>query len=104
IKVNLSSGAKDFSEAEERVIKVSEYAAGHYPVVYKALRQYPVFRFNRLSGYYPYLTGIKEFITSEKYAGQFRLHVVTDGPPTNLDYYEAFLYFFGELAEKIQSG
>ena len=104
IKVNLSSSTKDFSEAEERVIKVSEYAAGHYPVVYKALRQYPVFRFNRLSGYYPYLTGIKEFITSEKYAGQFRLHIVTDGPPTNLDYYEAFLYFFGELAEKIQSG
>ena len=113
-EVDISSRAREVGLADDKTradskdvfkvetsIKVAEYAKTNYPVVYKALRQYPVFKFNRLAGYYPNLTSVKEFITSEKYAGQFQLYIVTDEQPTNLDYYEAFLYFFGKLSDKI---
>lgn len=113
-EVNLSSQAKEVGLADDKtrsdskdvfktetLIKVEEYANTNYAVVYKALRQYPVFKFNRLSGYYPNLKSIKEFIISEKYVGQFELYLITDEEPTNLDFYKAFLQFFGKLSDKI---
>lgn len=114
--IDLSSQAKEVGLADDKtrsdsksvfkketVTTVAEYAKSHYAVIYKALRQYPVFKFNRLSGYYPNLDSIKTFITSDKYAGKFQLHIITDENPTNLDYYEAFLYFFGKLSDRILS-
>lgn len=96
-----SSKSAEKKETFKSVITIAEYSKKNYPVLYKALRQYPIFRFDRIHGYYPNLTSIKEFITSESYAGKFELCLLTDEEPTNIDFYKGFLTIFGRLADKV---
>ena len=84
-------------------IKISEFSKEHYPIVYKAVRQYPIFKFNKLINYFPHLKSLKEFITSDDYAGQLKLIITTDHEPNNIDYYKGCLKLFGRLSEKILS-
>lgn len=96
-----SSKSLEKKNSIRSVTTVSKYSRSNYPVVYKALRQYPIFRFDRIHGYYPNLTSINEFIFSDAYAGKFELCIITDNEPTNIDYYKGFLRLFGALADKI---
>lgn len=88
-------------EPVKKVITIAEYAKTNYPVLYKALRQFPIFKFQRISGLYPNLSSIKEFITSKSYAGRFELCLLTDEEPTNLDYYKGFRLIFSRLADQV---
>lgn len=89
---------KDCIETEETV---SEFAKTHYSIIFKALRVFPIFQFDRLQSYFPHLKSIKEFITSDNYAGKFKVKITASGLPNNLDYYKAFLKLFNTLADKI---
>ena len=95
------------TEKIKKNINISKLSKYHYPIVYKAARQYSVFRFNRLINYFPHLKSLKEFITSEEYAGQLELNIIADkktnNEPNNIEYYQGCLKLFGTLSEKILS-
>lgn len=71
-------------------------------VVKKALRQFPIMRFNCLKDYFPNLRSIDEFISSPNYAGKIELTICTDSKDiNNLDLYNALVQVFELLSSKI---
>jgi type III restriction enzyme len=69
----LESSADDTSISERGILKEFIISNIPYPIVYKALRQYNIFKFNILKQYYPNLTSIKQFITDSKFLGNIIL-------------------------------
>ncbi|MBQ8999704.1 MAG: DEAD/DEAH box helicase family protein [Clostridium sp.] len=98
---NKTKTSIEFKDCIETEVIVSEFAKTNYPIILKALRVYPIYRFNKLQSYFPHLKSIKEFITSDNYAGRFKTKLTTVSTPNNLEYYKALLDLFGKLADKI---
>ena len=74
-------------------------------IVLKALRQYEVYKFNKLKGYFPNLTSIDEFISSTDYFGRYEINVWCEEgrEPNNIDFYNAVLKVAESLQRKILS-
>ncbi|MBQ8997173.1 MAG: DEAD/DEAH box helicase family protein [Clostridium sp.] len=71
-------------------------------IVKKALRQFPIMRFNCLKSYFPNLKSINEFISSMDYAGKIELTIHTDSQDiSNLDLYNGLVEVFDSLSSKI---
>lgn len=70
-------------------------------VVLKAMRQYPVYRFDRLKSYFPNLSGHLEFISSDQYLGRYEFTIHTEHDPTQVEIYEGVLGFLDRLSGKI---
>lgn len=45
------------------------------PILRKAINRLPFYKFNNLQGYYPHLTSISEFITSEKFLNEIQVEI-----------------------------
>ncbi len=82
--------------------KISELSKTHLYVVNKAIRQYPVFKFNRLKSYFPKLTSINEFITSDRYAGGIDIiYNSAQKDLSSVDIYKGLVKAFGKLSTNI---
>ena len=90
------------NESEARhTYKVCKLANTNVNLIYKAMRQFPIYRFNVLKEYFPHLKSYNEFITSDEYAGRYTFTIITNGAPTVLDIYEGLLDVFEKLSGKI---
>lgn len=92
---------KDVSDGKESVYKISNLAKSNKNLVLKALRQFPIYRFNVLKEYFPNLASHTDFICSEAYAGRYEFTILTNDEPTLLDIYEGLLEVFEKLYSKI---
>ena len=63
----------------------------------KALRMFPIYKFDKLKTYFPNLHSIDEFISSEKYLGRYEITIKTNNEQNNIDIYNGLL----ELCEKL---
>lgn len=73
-------------------------------IALKALRKYPILRFNVLQEYFPNLKSSTEFLTSNNYTGNMELVIITnDKYPNNIEVYTACLKLFEVLANKISN-
>jgi type III restriction enzyme len=98
----LESSADDTSISERGILKEFIISNIPYPIVYKALRQYNIFKFNILKQYYPNLISIKQFITDSKYLGNIKLSIrISDVNITNEQLYLALKYTLGKISNKI---
>lgn len=86
---------------KKNTYKILELAKTNQNLVMKALRQFPILRFNILREYFPNLSSLTEFVSSPNYAGRYEFTVQTDDEPTILDVYEGLLEVFENLAQKI---
>ena len=79
--------------------EIKEIAQKNYMLLHKALRQYAVFEFNTLQGYFPKLNSIRDFITSDKYLGNVEIALTSkyENPPTTI-LYSACLNALGKIA------
>lgn len=93
----------EFKDCIETEVSVGEFAKTNYPIILKALRVYPIYRFDKLQSYFPHLKSMKDFIIKDEYAGRFKTKLTTVSKPNNLDYYSAFLKLFGKLSDKIST-
>ena len=84
--------------------KVKDIAAINYATVEKALRQFNVFKFSILKGYYPRLTSTHMFVEQEKYLGNIQISLTTkyEEPPMYL-WYKACVSVFGKIANYVSS-
>lgn len=89
---------KDKKIAIIRTYKVKEI---ENRFVYKAMRQYPVFRFNRLKLYFPNLNSLSEFISSDSYLGRYEFSVKSYDVPSQMEIYEGLIDLLGKLSTKI---
>jgi type III restriction enzyme len=96
---NASSNNK--VDGDKNTYKVLDLAKTNPNLVYKAMRQFPVFKFNILKEYFPHLMSHEEFITSKDYAGRYSFTIETNGEPTVVDVYEGLLELFDKLSSKI---
>ena len=87
----------------ETTYKVSELAEYNINIVFKALRQFPVFNFNNLKEYFYKLKSHTEFVTSDDYAGRYTFTIRTNEDPTVLDIYEGLLDVFEQLSYMLDS-
>jgi len=99
IKTNTNN--KD--EKEKNTYKISELVKTNPNLIMKALRQFPVYKFNILQEYFPNLKSHTEFITSKDYAGRYEFTIITDKEPSILDIYEGLLEVFEKLSYKISN-
>ena len=86
---------------DRNTYKIAELALSNPNLVYKAMRQFPIFKFNVLKEYFPHLTSHEEFITSKDYAGRYSFTIETESTPTVVDIYEGVLEVFDKLSSKI---
>lgn len=86
---------------EKNTYKISNLFKTNPNIVIKALRQFPVYKFNILKEYFPNLTSHTEFVTSVAYAGRYEFTIQTNAEPTILDIYEGLLEVFEKLSYKI---
>lgn len=91
-----------FVNNEERTkvleFKISQLYYSNYPTLMKVVRQYPALKFNHLKSLFPNLKGMEEFLTSEKYAGNFKLTIETNqNQINNLILHQGLM----ELCEKL---
>ena len=75
----------------------------NHRIVYKALRQFSAFEFNKLQSIFPSLESVYEFISSDDYAGRFELNIFRSREVNNIDIYNALLLLFDQLSYKITS-
>jgi type III restriction enzyme len=59
---------------------IKEIANSNYALVHKVLRKYNEFKFNTLQSYFPNLTGIREFVYSDKYLGNVKIEITSRYP------------------------
>lgn len=83
---------------------IKEIANINYAIVYKALCQYNVFKFNTLQSYFPNLESTKEFIESGKYLGNIKVVIVSIYEnPTPPVLYAACMSVLGKIADSISA-
>lgn len=70
-------------------------------IALKAMRQFPVYKFDKLKSYFPMVKSHTEFITSKDYAGRYEFTIHTNNAPTNVDIYKGALKVFDTLSNKI---
>lgn len=84
--------------------KIKDIAQNNMPILLKAARRYPIMKFSTLKYYFPKLDSIKEFLTSDNYAGRFEVTIHTDyEKPNNIDVYLGVMKLFEKLSNKISS-
>ena len=80
----------------------AEMAERNYATVHKALRQYPIFAFDRLSGRFG-VKSTREFITSEKFLGGVAIDIVSDErEPSLATLYAAAFDVLGKTAAALE--
>lgn len=102
---NLETSLTDDSIQSEDVVlnymefKLSELYQSHYPTLSKAVRQFPAFNFNHLKSIFPTLTTLEEFLTDDKFAGNFKLTIVSkETAIDNLTLYKGLLVLLNKLS------
>ncbi len=103
--VVLESVASDVTvQTHPYLISFSEIASINYSTVYRALRQFDVFKFNTLQSYFPNLKSIYEFIMDKNYLGDIKLKIVSkhQTPPLSV-MYRACVNVLTKIADKISA-
>ena len=57
---------------------IKEIAKKNYSIVHKALRKFPIFKFNNLKKIFPKLKSTKNFITDENFLGEIKIEIASD--------------------------
>lgn len=86
------------SKRESRRFKIKELDKR---IVYRGIQKYHIFRFNKLSKYFPNLTSIDEFIESENYYGNHEIEISKIGVVNNEDIYQGLLLSLDRLSNNI---
>ena len=74
----------------------------NYAIVHKALRKYPIYKFNTLKSYFPNLKSTREFIYSESYLGGIKIEIQSlDEIPRPLTLYKAVCLVLGKIANSL---
>ena len=103
--VVLESVASDVAvKTHQYLTSFSEIASINYSTVYRALRQFDVFKFNTLQSYFPNLKSIYEFIMDNNYLGDIKLKIVSkhQTPPLSV-MYRACVNVLTKIADKISA-
>jgi len=83
---------------------IGEIARANYAYVHKAIRKYPVFRFNSLKSRFPNLSSIRDFIFGDRYLNKIKVNVTSKHkvlPPTIL--YDACVYVLNRISAEVES-
>lgn len=59
----------------QKAIQTHQLGSFEIPIIRKALNKLPFYRFDNLQPYFPYLSSITEFITSDKFLNQIRVEI-----------------------------
>lgn len=79
-----------------------QIAAKNYAIVHKALRQYPIFAFDKLKERFDGLQSTREFITGEKYLRDVAIDIKSDETePSVATLYAAAFDVLGKIADKL---
>lgn len=103
--VVLESVASDVAvQTHPYLTSFSEIASINYSTVYRALRQFDVFKFNTLQLYFPNLKSVYEFIMDKNYLGDIKLKIVSkhQTPPLSV-MYRACVNVLTKIADKISA-
>jgi len=97
-----SNKYSNINEGIRKEIRICDFAKDNYNILYKIAREFSEFKFDKLKENFPKLSSLKEFICCEKYLGKFKLDVITDVNPNNLDYYRGFKKIFEKVHCELQ--
>ena len=86
---------------QEKTYKISDISKTNKNILFKALRQFPIYKFNSLKEYFPLLKSHTEFVSSDNYIGRFEFTIRTEGEPTVVDIYDGVLDVLEKLSYKI---
>lgn len=103
--VVLESVASDVAvQTHPYLTSFSEIALINYSTVYRALRQFDVFKFNTLQSYFPNLKSVYEFIMDKNYLGDIKLKIISkhQTPPLSV-IYRACVNVLTKIADKISA-
>jgi len=85
-------------------ITIGDIATQNYSLVHRAVRHIDVFKFNILSGYFPNLSSLREFIMGKAYLGGVKVVVESrEDTLTMGDQYEACLFVLSRIADEISA-
>lgn len=91
-------------EVKTKRLTIREIAATNYAVVHKALLKYPFFKFNTISGYFPNITSIRDFITNEKYLGGVTIEIKSkEEKPSTETLYHAVYYVLEKITSSLST-
>lgn len=82
---------------------IGEIARANYAYVHKAIRKYPVFRFNALQSRFPNLSSIRDFVFGDRYLNKIKVNVTSKHkvlPPTVL--YDACVYVLNRISAEVE--
>ena len=72
--IHISQNDKS-NHTQNKIFTIKEVAEKNYSLVHKALRAHPFFALDNLKTYYPNLSSLREFLTSEAYIGSITLNI-----------------------------
>lgn len=82
---------------------IGDIARVNYAYVHKAIRKYPVFRFNALQSRFPNLNSIRDFVFGDRYLNKIMVRVTSKYkilPPTVL--YDACVYVLNRISAEVE--
>lgn len=83
-------------------MSIGEIAEINYAIVNKALRRYPIYKFDVLRKYFPNIKTTREFIIDDEYLGGIRIDIKSyDAVPSTRTLYAAVRAVIGEIAESV---
>ncbi len=88
-------------ELKTKNIKISEIYNINKNIVLSALRKLPIYNYKNLKSYFPNLTSIEEFITSESYLGNIILSIKYTLDFSNNDLRNGILFIINKIQNSI---
>lgn len=99
---NIATDAK--VQTYQFITTFSDIASINYSTVYRALRQFDIFKFNVLQSYFPNIKSMREFVINPNYLGEIKIKIISkhETPPLNI-IYRACVYVLSKIAGEISS-
>lgn len=91
------------AELHTTSVTIGDIARANYAYVHKAIRKYPVFRFNALQSHFPNLRSVRDFIFGDRYLNKIKVNITSKYkplPPSAL--YVACVSILGKIAAEVE--